>query len=120
MDMILLRRSIPRGTSIRSSGRSIGTTAEFGGFGQARKTRSVVSSTSLVAPKHARWVFDYNPDEDDDDEAGYKFGVHAFLPGEYVSISGKDGKLFTFLVVTVEPVLLSAELVNSFELEIKV
>jgi hypothetical protein len=70
--------------------------------------------------EHARWVLDYNPDEDDDDGAGYKFGVHAFLPGEYVSISGKDGKLFTFLVVTVEPVLLSAELVNSFELEIKV
>jgi len=35
--------------------------------------------------EHARWVFDYNPDEDDDDEAGYKFGAHAFLPGEYVS-----------------------------------
>jgi nucleotide-binding universal stress UspA family protein len=46
-------------------------------------------------------VFDYNPDEDDDDEAGYKFGVHAFLPGEYVSISGHDGKLQTFRVVTV-------------------
>jgi len=32
----------------------------------------------------------------------------------------KGRQLFTFLVVTVEPVLLSAELVNSFELEIKV
>jgi hypothetical protein len=70
--------------------------------------------------EHARWVLDYNPDEDDDDGAGYKFGVHAFLPGEYVSISGKDAELFTFLVVTVEPVLLSAELVNSFERQIKV
>src|SRR4051812_3558349 len=43
--------------------------------------------------EHARWVFDYNPDEDDDDEARYRFGVHAFVPGEYVSISGQDGKL---------------------------
>jgi hypothetical protein len=43
--------------------------------------------------EHARWVFDYNhPHEDDDDEAGYKFGAHAFLPGEYVSISGQNGK----------------------------
>ncbi len=58
--------------------------------------------------EHARWVFDYNhPDEDDDDEAGYKFG-------------GQNGKLHTFIVVTVEPVLLSVDLINSFELEIKV
>jgi hypothetical protein len=71
--------------------------------------------------EHARWVFDYNrPDEDDDDEAGYKFGAHAFLPGEYVSISGQNGKLHTFIVVTVAPVLLSVDLINSFELEIKV
>ncbi len=42
---------------------------------------------------HARWVFDYNFGEDDGDEVGYRFGVHAFLPGEYVSISGLNGKL---------------------------
>jgi hypothetical protein len=70
--------------------------------------------------EHARWVFDYNPDEDDDDEAGYRFGAHAFLPGEYVSISGHDGKLQTFRVVTVDPVVLSMALIKSFELEIKV
>jgi hypothetical protein len=70
--------------------------------------------------EHARWVFDYNPDEDDDDEAGYRFGSHAFLPGEYVSISGQDGKLNTFRVIAVNPVLLSMELIKSFELEIKV
>jgi hypothetical protein len=70
--------------------------------------------------EHARWVFDFNPDEDDDDEIGCKFGAHAFVPGEYVSISGQDRKLQTFLVVTVEPVVLSVDLVKSFELEIKV
>lgn len=70
--------------------------------------------------EHARWVFDYNPDENDDDEAGYKFGAHAFLPGEYVSISGQDSKLHTFLVVTVDPLVLSVDLVKSFKLEIKV
>ena len=70
--------------------------------------------------EHARWVFDYNPDQDDDDEAGYKFGAHAFLPGEYVSISGQDGKLHTFRVITVDPVVLSVDLIKSFELEIQV
>jgi hypothetical protein len=70
--------------------------------------------------EHARWVFDYNPDRDDDDETGYKFGEHAFLPGEYVSISGPDGKLQTFRVISVNPVLLSMALVKSFELELKV
>jgi hypothetical protein len=70
--------------------------------------------------EHARWVFDYNPDKEDDDEAGYKFGVHAFLSGEYVSISGQDGKQHTFLVVAVDPVVLSVDLVKSFQLEIEV
>jgi hypothetical protein len=70
--------------------------------------------------EHARWVFDYNPDEDDDDEAGHKFGAHVFLPGEYVSISGQDGKLHTFRVITVNPLVLSTALIKSFELEIEV
>jgi hypothetical protein len=70
--------------------------------------------------EHARWVFDYIPDEDGDDEAGYRFGAHAIVPGEYVSISGQDGKLHTFLIVTVDPVLLSVDLIKSFQLEIKV
>jgi hypothetical protein len=69
--------------------------------------------------EHARWVFDYNPNQDDDDEVGYKFGTHAFLPGEYVSISGQDGKLHTFHVIAVNPVILSMALIKSFELEIK-
>jgi hypothetical protein len=49
MDMISLRRSIPRDTSIRSSGSSIVATAGFGGFGRARTTKSVASCTSLAA-----------------------------------------------------------------------
>jgi hypothetical protein len=42
------------------------------------------------------------------------------LPGDYVAISGKDGKLQTFRVISVNPVLLSIALVKSFELEIEV
>jgi hypothetical protein len=69
--------------------------------------------------EHARWVFDYNPDGDDDDEAGYRFGIHAFLPGEYVSISAQNGKLHTFRVISVSPVVLSVDLISSFELKIR-
>jgi hypothetical protein len=52
--------------------------------------------------EHARWIFDYDPDSDDDDEAGYRFASHAFIPGEYVSIRDEDGELHTFQVAAVE------------------
>jgi hypothetical protein len=54
-------------------------------------------------PEHARWIFDYNPKRLDDDESGYRFGTHAFRPGEYVSVRDDDGDMHTFTVVTVEP-----------------
>jgi len=54
--------------------------------------------------EHARWVFDYNPEEDTDDESGYRFGAHAFVPGEYVSIRDDDGEMHTFRVISVQPV----------------
>ena len=56
-------------------------------------------------PEHARWVFDYDASRSDDDESGYRFGVHAFSPGEYVSISDDKGELHTFQVVSVEPAI---------------
>jgi hypothetical protein len=52
--------------------------------------------------EHARWVFDYDQNRADDDETGYRFGSHAFVPGEYVSISEDDGDIHTFRVVSVE------------------
>jgi hypothetical protein len=70
--------------------------------------------------ERARWVFDYNADEDDGNEAGYRFGAHKFSPGEYVSISGQDRKLHTFRVVAVDPVVLSMALINSFALDLKI
>jgi hypothetical protein len=52
--------------------------------------------------EHARWVFQYGPAADDDDEAGYRFGAHAFTPGEYVSIRDHDNdETHTFRVVSV-------------------
>jgi hypothetical protein len=52
--------------------------------------------------EHARWVFDYDPSATDDDEAGYRFGGHAFAPGEHVSIDGHEGGSHTFKVISVE------------------
>jgi hypothetical protein len=53
--------------------------------------------------EHARWLFDYDLSRQDDDEAGYRFGIHRFVPGEYVSIRDEDGETHTFQVASVEP-----------------
>jgi hypothetical protein len=49
----------------------------------------------------ATWIFDYDDNRVDDDESGYRFGAHAFLPGEYVTIRDQDSA-HTFRVVAVE------------------
>jgi len=53
--------------------------------------------------EHAFWAFDYDREATDDDERGYHFGAHAFVPGEYVTIKGQDTKEHTFRVVSVSP-----------------
>ena len=53
-------------------------------------------------PEGGRWFFDYDAEETEDDERGYRFGAHVFRPGEYVSIRGEDGEMHTFQVVSVE------------------
>jgi hypothetical protein len=51
--------------------------------------------------EHARWVFDYDASRAEDDEAGYRFGAHLFVPGEYVTITGAD-QTHTFRVMSVD------------------
>jgi hypothetical protein len=51
--------------------------------------------------EHARWVFDYDENRLDDDESGYRFGAHVFMPGEYVTIRDQDDA-HTFQVISVE------------------
>lgn len=51
-----------------------------------------------------RWAFRYDIEGDEDDEGGYRFAAHPFVPGEYVSIRDDDGEMHTFTVVTVEDV----------------
>ena len=48
-------------------------------------------------------MFDYDETAEDDAEADYRFGNHAFRNGQYVSIRGEDGQMHTFQVVPVEP-----------------
>ncbi len=55
--------------------------------------------------EHARWVFDYDNTTETDDEAGYRFATHAFVPGEYVSIRDEDEEMHTFRVVSVQPAI---------------
>ncbi len=54
--------------------------------------------------EHAGWAFHYGlAANEDDDEAGYRFGTHVFAPGEYVSIRDHDNdEIHTFRVAAVE------------------
>ena len=48
------------------------------------------------------WAFHYDiaTDDNEDDESGYRFANHAFIPGEYVSVK-EEGRLRTFRVARV-------------------
>lgn len=51
----------------------------------------------------ATWAFDYKAGESDDEEQGYRFGAHAFVSGEYVSVRNADGDLVTYRIASVTP-----------------
>ncbi|MER2604722.1 MAG: hypothetical protein ABTQ29_02730 [Siculibacillus sp.] len=55
----------------------------------------------LVHRPGGSWAFRYDIAGDEDDEAGYRFGAHPFVVGEYVSIKDEDGDMHTFQVATV-------------------
>lgn len=55
----------------------------------------------LVHRPGGSWSFVYDVAGDEDDEAGYRFGDHAFLVGEYVSIRDEDDEMNTFQVASV-------------------
>ncbi len=59
----------------------------------------------LVRKPGGSWAFHYDIlGDEDDDEAGYRFGSPAFSPGEYVSIKEHDDVMRTFRVVSVSDV----------------
>jgi hypothetical protein len=58
----------------------------------------------LIRKPGGSWAFHYDVIGDpDDDETGYRFGDHRFVPGQYVSIKEHDDMLRTFRVVFVRP-----------------
>ena len=54
----------------------------------------------LIHTKRRTWAFSYAPGEDDD-EPFFRFESHAFKEGEYISLTGHDGKLLPFKVVSI-------------------
>lgn len=55
----------------------------------------------LVRKRGGSWAFHYDIHSDEDeDEAGYRFGDHVFRQGEYVSVS-EDDELMPYKVVRV-------------------
>jgi hypothetical protein len=58
----------------------------------------------LVHKPGGSWAFHYDIHGDaSDDEAGYRFGDHAMIIGEYVSIREHDEDMNTFRVISVVP-----------------
>jgi hypothetical protein len=56
----------------------------------------------LVRKPGGSWAFHYDiHGDEEDDETGYRFGVHKFEPGEYVSIHEHDNHIRTFRVISV-------------------
>jgi hypothetical protein len=55
----------------------------------------------LVHRPGGSWAFDYDPTKRSDDEPGFKFDKHRFVPGEYVSIKEHDGVMRTFRIRSV-------------------
>lgn len=51
----------------------------------------------------ATWMFDYDPASEGDEEAGQRFGAHAFTPGEYVSVREPNGDVRAYKVASVAP-----------------
>jgi hypothetical protein len=59
----------------------------------------------IVHKSGGRWAFHYDVHGDPThDETGFHFETHAFIPGEYVSITEQDGVLRTFRVVSVREI----------------
>jgi len=59
----------------------------------------------LVRKPGGSWAFHYDIHSDEeDDESGYRFGDHAFAPGEYVSVKEDDDRLRTFKVTQVRDI----------------
>lgn len=61
----------------------------------------------LVRKPNGHWAFHYDVHGDaDNDETGYRFSSHKFVPGQYISIREHDDHMRTFRVVSVRELAL--------------
>lgn len=58
----------------------------------------------LLVHRKGGWAFDYDPKSTEDDEPGFKFDTHRFVPGEYLSIREHDGAMRTFRILWVRDI----------------
>ena len=56
----------------------------------------------LIHRRDGKWAFSYAPGEDDD-EPFFRFDKHAFVEGEYVTVTEHDGIARPFRVAEVRP-----------------
>ena len=54
----------------------------------------------LIHTRHRTWAFSYAPGEEDD-EPFFRFESHPLREGEYISLTGHDGEIHPFRVVSV-------------------
>ena len=65
-----------------------------------RYWRGAADEHGLLVHANGRWSFSYARG-DEDDEPIFKFDRHAFVPGEYVTITEHDGQARPFRIVSV-------------------
>ena len=101
--MTLSHRSMIAAISIWPHGRHIAATVLYADLlaGQDDKMGLLVHKAG--GAEHGHWIFDYDVTDEDDDELGFLFGSHTFVPGEYVSVRATDGAMHTFAVHSVDP-----------------
>lgn len=56
------------------------------------------AKTGLLNRRGNNWFFDYDADSSSDDELVFKLGSHAFILGEYVTVTDEDHRPLTYQV----------------------
>ena len=56
----------------------------------------------LVHRRDGKWVFSYQPGDDEDDEPIFRLDQHRFAAGEYVSVTEHDGVTRPFKVTSLK------------------
>lgn len=61
-------------------------------------------ATGRLTHRGSRWMFHYDDEDEEDDEAGYRLGDHLFKEGEYVTIVSEGEDPLTYKITDISPV----------------